>query len=399
MMPWWLSLGPQVLLLGCLGLLALTIVALAIRASLTRERGEQVRRSVLDRLELAVQRNLPLRPALSALCQDLERRREQKLGKRWALAISMLLPYPEVLARYLVGRRLTRERELIADIDAGLREGDLEEALRAGGDAFPTPLPQLIGAAQRNGTLRETLSDLRELDRTRASFRASLRGKLIYPLVILVLVEALLQFYLAFIYQRLFQIFALHGVTMDAKFYANLAMALAIMVPVFMALLWAIGGLGSRRPRLQGDLFSRLPLLGPAERAEREGLFAGQLAAALRAGLDLPSALRSVNTAAIGDIEPALKLADEGASPAEAIAALGEAGLSECQARLAALPDDPAGALALVRDAARERQRRLLGLVAQATAPLALVSIGLLVVTHYALPFLGYQELVRGLLW
>lgn len=399
MTPWWLSLGPQFLLLACLGLLVVTVVALSIRAGLTRERGEQVRRSVLDRLELAVSRNLPLRPALSALCQDLEQRRERKLGKRWALALSLVSPVPENLARYLVRRRLTRERELIADIDAGLREGDLEEALRAGGDAFPSPLPQLIGAAQRNGTLLETLADLRELDRTRASFRASLRGKLIYPLVILVTVETLLQLYLAFVYQRLFQVFAAHGVSMDAKFYASLAMALSIMVPVFIALLWALGGLGSRRPRAQADLFSRLPLLGRAERAEREGLFAGQLAAALRAGLDLPSALRAVNTAAIGDIEPALRRADEGAPPAEALAALADPGLAECQARLAALPDDAAGALALVRDAARERQRRLLSLVAQATAPLALVSIGLLVVTHYALPFLGYQELVRELLW
>ena len=379
----------------------MTVVALAIRSGLTRERGEQVRRSVLDRLELAVRRNLPLRPALAALCQDLEQRSERKLGKRWALALSFASPLPEPLARYLVKRRLVRERELIADIDAGLREGDLEEALRAGGEAFPSPLPQLIGAAQRNGTLLETLSDLRELDRTRASFRSALRGKLIYPLGVLVVIELLLQFYVTWIYQRLFGVFASQssGASASFEFYTNLALVLSLLVPVFIALLWALGGLGSRRPRSQRDLFSRLPLLGGAERAEREGLFAGQLAAALRAGLDLPSALRSVNTAALGDLEPALQRADEGASPAEALAALEGLDVEDCRARLAALPDDAAGALALVRDEAREKQRRLLGLVAQATAPLALVAIGLLVVTHYSLPFLSYNHVVRGLLW
>ena len=141
MTPWWLDLEPEYLLVACLGLLALVVAALAIRASLTRERGEQVRRAVLDRLELAVTRNLPLRPALSALSQDLEQRRTRKLGRRWAAAVSLASPLPELLARYLVGRRLAGERAQVADIEAGLREGDLEEALRAGGDAFPAPLP------------------------------------------------------------------------------------------------------------------------------------------------------------------------------------------------------------------------------------------------------------------
>jgi hypothetical protein len=396
-MPYWLSFPPQVLLLGCLGLLVLSGMWLTVRGSLRRERIEQARRSILDRLELATTRNLPLEGALRALAQDLEIRSEDKPQGLWKVLVEVVSPLPHMFGVWLVRRRLKGEVELVSDVQAGLQEGGLEAALRNAGDAFPAPFPQLLGAAERNGTLPAALEDLRELDRTSGAFRSEVRGQLVYPLAILFVIELAVQLQFWTVHQKLLVVLANYGGNASELWGAAL-LGLTLAVPLFLALAWALGGLVGVREGFLGGLVGRLPILGRARRVRDRGLVVGQLAAALRAGLDFPSALDAVDVASPHDLEPARRLALDGASPAEALAACPLLD-DRARERLAALPNDPAGALADQRDVDRETQQRLLRLAARAVVPFSLCAIGTLVLAHYAFPFMIQRQIVENLLW
>ncbi|MGE0710287.1 MAG: hypothetical protein AB7N76_13765 [Planctomycetota bacterium] len=404
MRPWWLNLEVHYLVLGPLGLLIVGAVVFAVLSALRRERQEQVRRSVLDRIELAAARNLPLSAGLTALAKDHDVRHPpadsgfRVLGGLFfilcfPLSIPVLVALPVILA--LTRARQRREAELVTDIQAGLVEGDLELALRGASEAFPSPFPQLLGAAERNGTLLETVRDLRDLDLAAAAFRGQLRGSLTYPLTILTVVVVVAQFYMLVIHDRLASVFA--GPSADA--WGLLLLGLLVAVPLLLCLLGSLGALAGAHDGVLAQLARRIPFLGRAQREEERALLTGQLAAALTAGLDLGSALRLLEPLAGGDeLEAAQRRAAEGASPAEALAACPTLGRGLIE-RLGALPGDAAQALAEARGRARARRDRALQAAASAAAPLALIAIGALVATYYAFPFLAYRSYVEQFLW
>lgn len=379
MNPWWRDadpsdLAPLVALAGFLFLVIVWVVAV-----IGRESRELVRRRVLAQLALATERGLPLVPALQALAHDLER----PFGRRFAWIA------------FWVRRQRRRDAEEIADVAAVLQEGDLGKALAEAPRCFPAPLPELLGTAEREGTLGPALAAVRDLDGEAERFRAQVRSRLVYPVAVLAGVSQPAAFLLVFALPKL----DLIGETLGEAVPPAVALASAVRPVVSLAVPLLLLGLWLAAAALvPGSRAARLLRVWPFRRVRestRAALLARTLAAFLRAGATVPEALRAAGE---GD---AARRASEGASLAAALSE-GRALPASTAASLetATRGDAPlARALEVLAEEETLENRARVEALARAVLPLALAALGLLVASYYWPTFLQLQSLRRVVLW
>lgn len=406
MRPFWLDLEPWQLGLG-LTFWTLVLGGLVwLVLSRRRASDERLRWLVLGRLQLAVERGLPLPATVRALGEDLARRAERAPPSWWWLLLlilpgGLLLLLALLLLGWLSRRRLRRESELAQDVAARLQEGGLEAGLVSAPGAFPAPWPELLRRAGELGTLPAALEQLRGLLRQGAGARQRVRAGLLYPGGVFLVLLLPVSFAQLVIRPKLEEILAFTSPSPPGGFLgACLAteQAVLLLVPLLLFALWLLAGLAT--PGARGVLAvvaAGLPGARGLQRAAVRACAARLLAAALRAGLPLPEALRLL--ALSPGLDPALARAaaarsEEGAPLLQACQA---AGLLVGATGLAPGPGpELAEALADLHQSALTARIEALAALA---FPLALLALGALVALEYWIPFAYIETLERSFLW
>jgi type II secretory pathway component PulF len=373
-----------------LSFLAIVIVGvLLVVLPIHARRGRDlVRRSVLAQLELATSRGLPLMPALEALAGDFARRIPP--ARPGCLDI-LLFPFlPRLALRFFFNRNRSRGLEAINDVGAVLREGDLRKALEAAPAYFPAPLPELLGAAENQGALGPTLAAVGELEAASERFRADVRGRLVYPVGLLIVVE--LVGVLVVLGTRSLVENVRPTVVPDAKLSALLAVQPLIicLAPLLLAALWTAAGAFVPGEGVVSRSLRRLPFVARPHGLARVSLYARTIGAFLRSGATLPEALRAASPDAF---DVAANRASEGAGLARALEG-SEVVPRDAASFLATAGDGaPAETLAALAGWAEGEHRERVGALARAVVPLALVVLGTLVASIYWPPFLVVDDM------
>src|SRR5262249_14552199 len=144
--------------------------------------------------------------------------------------------------RFLFNRNRARDVEAINDMGAVLREGNLRKALEAAPDYFPAPLPELLGAAEHQGALGPTLAAVGQLEAASQRFPADVRGRLVYPVGLLVVVEVV--GILVVVTTRTLVENVSSTTSPDANLSALLAVQplIILLAPILIASLWTAAG-------------------------------------------------------------------------------------------------------------------------------------------------------------
>ena len=405
MRPFWLDLEPWQLGLALTFWILVLGGLVWLVVSRRRASDERLRWLVLGRLQLAVERGLPLPATVRALGEDLARRAERSPLSWWWLLLlilpgGLLLLLGLLLLHWLSRRRLRRESELALDVAARLQEGGLEAGLVAAPGAFPAPWPELLRRAGELGTLPAALEQLRGLLLQGAGARQRVRAGLLYPGGVLLIVLLPVTFAQVVIRPKLEQVMAATrfapGEFLGALLSAE--QAVLLLVPLLLVALWLLAGLAA--PGAQGALAvlaAGLPGARGLQRAAVRACAARLLAAALRAGLPLPEALRLLT------LSPGLDPAR-----ARAAAARAEEGaplLQACQAAgllegATGLPPGPGPELAeALADLHQSALAARIETLAALAFPLALLALGALVALEYWIPFAYLEVLERSYMW
>lgn len=383
MRPFWLDMEPWQL---ALALAVWTIVVGgAVWLLLHRRRAshERVRRLLLGRLRLAVQRGLPLDETVRGLGEDLARQAERP---RPPGCVTLFLRVPLVWT--LARRRLRRESEVCLDVAARLQEGGLEVGLSAAPGAFPAPWSDLLRQAEQQGSLPAALDELYVLERQSVGARQRVRTRLLYPILLMALLLWPLLFLLVVVRPKLEEI--LHAVRRDAgellTFLLGVEGGVLFLAPLALFALWLLAGLAA--PGAQGlpALLARvLPGARGLQLAASRAAAARLILAGLRAGLPLEQALQLLAHAPGVDpaaVATARERAREGSGLAAALTPLFGAD------RSAVAVEGVPGATALARLAAREESDlgARLDLLEAVAFPLGLALTGALVAVEYWVP-------------
>lgn len=388
---WWLDVGAGVYVLGLVGLALVFGLVVALRRRGRHRDAEALRGLTLHQLLLAARRGLPLEPTLHALARELEERARPAPGPRAFRLFGWLSGW-----RSLLRRTHRRRASLVFDAAVALREGGLEAAARGLGDAFPAPLPRLLGAAERRGSLLATLEELVARDEAALAFRSAVRAGLLYPACVLLFCFWPWSFYQSVIAPKFAEIMrSTGGSPAGVDLLASVQGVLGFAAPAFFVGAWlAAGLLAPGGGPLRRGLRRGLPWVrGAAALAERARL-CRLVAAYVRAGVPAAEALRELAALGAADdarLEEAARRAAEGADVASALAGAG---------LLAGEPvpaPEPEVALRLLAAEHEDRYRARLDGAARLATPLGVLVVGAVVATCYWTPFLYADEMRRGL--
>ena len=400
MRPFWLDLEPWQL---ALAVVVWTVLAGGLVWFLLHRRQashDRVRRWLLGRLRLAVERGLPLPETVRGLGEDLARQAERP---RPAGCVGALLRVPLVWP--LARRRLRRESEVCLDVAARLQEGGLEAGLSAAPGAFPPPWSDLLRRAEELGTLPAALGELCALEGLAVGARQRVRARLLYPILLMALLLFPLVFLQVVLRPKLDAILATisSGAAGFLSFLVAIEGALLFLAPLGLFGLWLLAGLAAPGARgLAAHLARGLPGARGLQVAAARASAARLLLAGLRSGLPLEPALELLTHApglAPQVVATSRARAREGAGLPAVLGPLFGPGAT------AQLGASPSGATALAALAAREEAllAARLELIEAVAFPLALLITGALVAVEYWVPLAyvqAYQEvLVGGPLW
>lgn len=216
-----------------------------------------------------------------------------------------------------------QDRALSAGIVQALREGAALSGALEQAEVFPAYMTGMVRVGERTGALEDVLGALTEYFNREALLRDSVRGAVVFPLLMGGLMAVLLGVLLAFVLPVFSDVFASIGLALSpsAAWLAAAGQSVALGAAVLLVLLLLAGALlwfDKRTGRL--GLLRRTKL----SREASAGRFASAMALMLHSGLPLDEALRRAGE--LSHTAAAAQAADrvmDGASMSEALADTG----------------------------------------------------------------------------
>lgn len=393
---WWFKVP---ILLGALvtGVIVVAAIVLGLRQWRRRDQAE-LRRLILGQLLRAARRGLPLKEAIRALGDDLDRRSRRRniLGRR--RFVGWLIVSKTKVAERNEGLHELAEKAY--QIASALEDGSLEDALASVPYLIAPPLCTLLGEAERRGTLVSALGDLGDMETSARAFRGRVRGLLSYPLVVMCLLVGVGALLMGVITPKLTQ----YGVGLGT-FVPTMEIVQSLFifgVPALLALFWMgasslLPGVGERS-RVTRVIHSWVPGVKDAHRAALTSRFARTLAALLRAGLPAPDALRTAAPLAVkssATVLSAARMAEEGMP---VIGALANAGALDAAHPLDTSPGQDIRVLTDLAETAAAQHSRLVLALSGLVLPVSLLLLGGLVASFYW-PTIILSQKMMGQLW
>lgn len=213
-------------------------------------------------------------------------------------------------------------RKILEDINSSISQGSsLSQAIRPHESAFPVLFPSMVEAGEASGTLDACLARAGESFTRTAKLNAKVKGAMIYPAIILIVLIGLLIVMLTFVVPQFADLFAQGGQELPpftlfllalsnflvARWYLVLAIAVAVVILVTTYLRTELGGTAFDKVKI------KLPLLGKLTSKVYASRFTRSLASLVSAGVNLPQAI-AISNRTVGNrfLEKALdKIVDD----------------------------------------------------------------------------------------
>ncbi|MDY3617818.1 type II secretion system F family protein [Agathobaculum sp.] len=233
------------------------------------------------------------------------------------------VPAEEAFAILGEDARDQRESALYDGIAGALREGSALSGALEQAEVFPAYMTGMVRIGERTGAMEDVLSALAEYFSREAALRDSVRGAVVFPLLMGGLMAVLLGVLLAFVLPVFSSVFASIGLALSpsAAWLAVAGQGVALGAAVLLACLLLIGALlwfDKRTGKL--GLLRRTKL----SRETSAGRFASAMALMLHSGLPLDESLRRAGE--LSHTASAVRAAErvmDGASLSEALAGTG----------------------------------------------------------------------------
>lgn len=195
-------------------------------------------------------------------------------------------------------------RKILEDVNSSIGQGSsLSQAIQPHHDSFPILFHSMVEAGEASGTLDSCLSRAGESFTRTAKLNARVKGAMIYPAIILIVLIGLLVVMLTFVVPQFAEIFADAGADLPAftlflldasdflvnRWWLVLAIIIAIIVLVATYLRTDVGGTAFDK------LKTRLPGIGKLINKVYASRFTRSLSSLVAAGVNLPQALEISN--------------------------------------------------------------------------------------------------------
>lgn len=210
------------------------------------------------------------------------------------------IPLGDGIALLADGDYLPRQTRTLQQLDARLKEHvPLSDAFEQIG-SFPAYMIHMTRIGEATGNLDTVLSDLAAFYLSEDQLRRRVRGALIYPAILTVLMVAVIVLLIVRVLPVFGQILSSFGGRLPAfseallNFSAFIGHNAAWLIPLILVLLIALWLIVKRTPRgrrTADRLKLTLPLIGPINRKVYAARFASALGGLLGAGIDMDQAL------------------------------------------------------------------------------------------------------------